>query len=148
MAKYKVGDKVRVRSDLKRYDSTGKIKQYCMENDKTEHNTVVDDMPNFAGKIVKIIKVGSQYSIEGNKWSWTDEMFEGFAEEPKFNVYDTVKHIIYGIGTIIKTDKLSSGKEIYKIEFDEWNEDFPNFNENVIWILPNDLTLIKAYSPN
>lgn len=140
MAKYKVGDKVRVRSDLVLSETYGGA-------------FVTEEMMSFLGKEVTISYVDNSdgtYHIEeiSYHWWWTDEMFEGLSEEWKFNLYDTVKHIKYGIGTVIETDKLSSGKEIYKIEFDEWNEDFPNFNENVIWIVPNDLTLIMAYLPN
>lgn len=148
MAKYKVGDKVRVRSDLERYDSTGKIKQYCMEDGK--HNTVVDDMLNLAGKIVTIESYDGQYCIEESSWHWTDEMFEGLAEELEFHVYDTVKHKKYGIGTIINIGRKSkkTGRRTLKIEFDNWDEDFPNYDENIVWLDSNEITVIQSYLLN
>lgn len=143
MAKYKVGDKVRVRSDLKCH------KVYYME-DKETGDSFVEGMDELLGKVVTIkeINMFQKYRIEEMEYNWTDEMFEGLAEEPEFHVFDTVKHNKYGIGTVIETHKLSSGKEAYKIDFDEWNEDFPNFDETTIWFLSEDLKLIKAYSPN
>lgn len=141
MAKYKVGDKVRVRSDLK----LGR--RYLMEDEETG-DSFVEPMDNLLGKVVTIKEIATKYRIEEMTYNWTDEMFEGLAEEAGFHVYDTVKHNKYGIGTIIETGQLSSGKKILLIEFDEWNEDFPNFNENTIWIDFDTITVIKAYSPN
>lgn len=66
--KYKVGDKVRVRSDLK----VGK----CYG----EH-TFVHDMFKFVGKIVTIESVWKQgYRIEEDTYWWTDEMLEPVEE--------------------------------------------------------------------
>lgn len=66
--KYKVGDKVKVRSDLrvgKRYG---------------EH-TFVHDMFKFMGKIVTIKSVWEQgYRIEEDAYWWTDEMLEPVEE--------------------------------------------------------------------
>ena len=65
--KYKIGDKVRVRKDLKVGGSYGVYFN--------------DDMANFIGKEVTIDCVGSLgYRIKEDKfnWSWTDEMFEDF----------------------------------------------------------------------
>lgn len=62
--KYKVGDKVRVRSDLKVGKGYG------------EH-AFVHDMFKFVGKIVTIESVWKQgYRIEEDTYWWTDEMFE------------------------------------------------------------------------
>lgn len=68
--KYKVGDKVRVRKDLK----AGKI--YYMERSSININAVVD-MCKLAGEIVTILTVGSKYTIKEDLYEWTDEMFEG-----------------------------------------------------------------------
>lgn len=66
--KYKVGDKVKVRSDLK----VGK--------DYGEH-VFVHDMFKFVGKIVTIESVWKQgYRIEEDTYWWTDEMFESVEE--------------------------------------------------------------------
>lgn len=69
--KYKVGDKVRIRSDLK-------------ENTRYGGEIFARDMAEYLGKTVEIIKVlDDVYCIKGTEreWHWTDEMFEGLAEE-------------------------------------------------------------------
>lgn len=66
--KYKVGDKVRVRSDLKVGKSYG------------EH-AFLHDMFKFVGKIVTIESVWKQgYRIEEDTYWWTDEMLEPVEE--------------------------------------------------------------------
>lgn len=66
--KYKVGDKVKVRSDLRVGKSYG------------EH-TFVHDMFKFMGKIVTIESVWEQgYRIEEDIYWWTDEMLEPVEE--------------------------------------------------------------------
>ena len=69
--KYKVGDKVRVRRDLERYRQYGKY----------DANR---NMAELHGSIVEIKKVENEeqrYEINDNLYYWTDEMFEGLAEE-------------------------------------------------------------------
>lgn len=69
--KYKVGDKVIVRSDLKNDVSYG---SQC----------TVEEMMDYKGNVVTISEVGQTcYQIEEDEegWSWTDEMFEGLVEE-------------------------------------------------------------------
>lgn len=62
--RYKVGDKVRVRSDLK----AGKYYGFL---------TFVDEMKQFEGKVLTIYKVlDYSYILEGNCFRWTDEMLE------------------------------------------------------------------------
>lgn len=68
--KYKVGDKVKVRSDLK-------------EDTMYGGQTFVDCMVKYMGKIMTVKQVyGKCYSLEedGEKWAWTDEMFEGLSK--------------------------------------------------------------------
>lgn len=66
--KYKVGDKVKVRSDLRVGKSYG------------EH-TFVHDMFKFMGKIVTIESVRERgYRIEEDAYWWTDEMLEPVEE--------------------------------------------------------------------
>lgn len=62
--KYKVGDRVRVRSDLKACEQYGA-------------NIATNSMERLAGKIVTISRVGyAHYLVEGMNYNWTDEMFE------------------------------------------------------------------------
>ena len=62
--KFKVGDRVRVRKDLKYSNFYGGAR-------------VNGEMANNKGKILTIIGIdGGTYSIEGSNWFWTDEMFE------------------------------------------------------------------------
>lgn len=66
--KYKVGDRVRVRSDLKVGKGYGA-------------HTFAYDMFKFEGKIVTIESVWEQgYRIEEDTYWWTDEMFEPVEE--------------------------------------------------------------------
>lgn len=67
--KYKVGDKVRVRKDL----TLGK--RYAM-NDSELKDSVVEEMMEFAGKIVTIKRAEEKYRIEGCDYNFTDEMLE------------------------------------------------------------------------
>ena len=77
--KYKVGDKVRVRSDLKAYEIYGS-------------NMLTKSMEKFVGKTVTISGVGiTSYTIEEMEVAyWTDEMFEGLVEE-KLTAEEAIK---------------------------------------------------------
>ena len=69
--KYKVGDKVKVRSDLEKNTSYG-------------GKTFARGMAVYRGKNVEISKVHDDaYCIKESdrEWFWTDKMFEGLAEE-------------------------------------------------------------------
>lgn len=94
--KYKVGDKVRVRSDL----TNGK--RYYMENSE-RGDIATNDMVSFAGKVVTI-KDASMfgYHLEEDTWHWTDEMFEGFAEETPIPVPDEEKPVKLKVGQRVK----------------------------------------------
>lgn len=66
--KFKVGDRVRVRKDLKCNSFYGGVR-------------VNDEMINNKGKILTIIGIdGRTYLMEGSSWFWTDEMFENKVE--------------------------------------------------------------------
>ena len=68
--KFKVGDRVRVRTDL----TDGK--SYYMKNRKW-CDSFVDSMTCMKGKVVTISAVSDKsYHIVGSRWNWTDEMFE------------------------------------------------------------------------
>lgn len=77
--KYKVGDRVRVRSDL-----TG-LKRYKMESPPFYDEVVIRCMEDLKGKVVTITSTSDfGYHIKEESCNWTDEMFEGLAdEEPK-----------------------------------------------------------------
>lgn len=70
--KYKVGDKVRVRPDLKEWET------YRNKNNAIT-DIVTEPMRRMGGKVATIAMiVDGKYCIEedGKKWHWTDEMFE------------------------------------------------------------------------
>ena len=72
--KYKVGDRVRVRRDLKNDVSYGS-------------RYTVEEMMDYKGNVVTISEVRpNYYKIEEDEeddegWDWTDEMFEGLVED-------------------------------------------------------------------
>lgn len=67
--KYKVGDKVRVRRDLEDGETYGGW-------------DALEDMVKMRGEIVTIRRVrSSAYELEEKGLMWTDEMFEGLAED-------------------------------------------------------------------
>ena len=76
--KYKVGDKVRVRSDLELH------RDYYM-SDLSGAACVIRSMIALRGKVVVIEgRDGVFYRITGSVYNWTDTMFSGKAER-KFN---------------------------------------------------------------
>lgn len=79
MSKYQVGDKVKVKKDLK-------------ENHRYGGYTFIDDMMPFIGKEVTIKNVNfdDSYRIEEFKYTWADTMFEEKEESMKFKVGDKV----------------------------------------------------------
>lgn len=92
--KYKVGDKVRIKS----------LDWYNENKDKDgfvdfSTSVFVPGMSQFCGKIVTIEDVFEEeddvvYCMEGIDYDWTNEMFEGLVEEeakPKFKVGDKIK---------------------------------------------------------
>lgn len=87
--KYKVGDKVRIKKELK-------------EGKKYGDCVATYSMIRLAGKIVTIKRVNANsYKIEedNNDWYWTKEMFEGSIKLTKKELFDMP------IGTKIKVEK-------------------------------------------
>lgn len=89
--KYKIGDKVRVKRELKEGDDFDIY--------------VSEEMAKYAGKIVTIAKITKaydsnlRYEIEGDRfWTWTEDMFEDSIKPTKEEL------LKMPIGTIIKTD--------------------------------------------
>lgn len=132
--KYKIGDKVRVRSDLKLGAS------YSME-DSDKRDTVTKSMFNLRGQIVTINEITEfcKYRIKEDYWNWTDGMFDGLANGKEFHVYDTVKHELYGLGTVVKI-----GSNI-DVDFDEKPFDRPSLKNNVLHCRPENLIIVEAY---
>lgn len=83
--KFKVGDKVRIRKDLK---------------EGPEYKYYVDDsMEKLAGKCVEILEADSDsYQVAGSKSSWSEDMFEKLVKPTREEL------LKMPIGTIIKTD--------------------------------------------
>ena len=107
--KFKVGDKVRIRKDLKEGHD---YKLY-----------VNDDMEELAGEIVTITKVygdcDTEYEIneDTGENSWTEDMFEGFAKLTKEELF------AMPLGTIIKTDREEHNVHVKVGENDFCNDD-------------------------
>lgn len=71
MSEFKVGDRVRIREDLK-------------DDEEYYGTSVINAMLDYRGKIATIKSVqGVFYSIDLDEqtWAWTKEMFEGFGKE-------------------------------------------------------------------
>ena len=107
--KFKVGDKVIIRKDLKEgYD----FKEY-----------VTDDMEELAGKIVTITKVwendGGRYYIKEDMYNyiWSEDMFENSTKPTKEELFKMP------LGTIIKTDRDCNNVFVKVGENDFCNDD-------------------------
>jgi len=117
MTKYKVGDKVTVRNDMTEGSVYGGL-------------SFVDTMVDLRGKVVTIENADHfGYTIEGDIYNWTDEMF---CDENNNNICDVVKQTIIKIGkksglsiqhtTNTKKENISiqrNGSKTGKIKFNE-----------------------------
>ncbi len=126
MAKYKVGDKVRVRKDLNKGD------QYYLD-DKSDYWYATVDMIRFADKIVTIKEfVGYGYIVEELEDCdyWTCDMFVGLDEEErkyKFKVGDMV--IANSLATcysITKEGWIGTVTEVCEQNFKANNKEYPD----------------------
>ena len=133
--RYKVGDKVKVRADLKE-DVT-----YWM-NDRSAKDYATRSMANLKGKVVTISTENAngknKYFIRENSSYWTDEMFEGLAEETtptelaKYldrapQVGDWVERIKNNPGYSGPNPGLVIGTEDYAVEFEQGKWDLDNY---------------------
>ena len=104
--KFKVGEKVKIKKNLKKgYD----FKYY-----------VADEMEKFKGKTVTIYSVNSEaYRIEEDNmnWEWTEDMLEGLAIITKEELFKMP------LGTIIKTDEKEHNIFVKVGENDFCNDD-------------------------
>ena len=116
--KFKVGDKVIIRKDLKEgYDFK-------------EH--VTDDMEELAGKIVTITKVwendGGRYYIKEDMYNyiWSEDMFENSTKPTKEELFKMP------LGTIIKTDRDCNNVFVKVGENDFCNDDVDHIEDNYV----------------
>lgn len=116
--KFKVGDKVIIRKDLKEgYD----FKEY-----------VTDDMEELAGKIVTITKVwendGGRYYIKEDMYNyiWSEDMFENSTKPTKEELFKMP------LGTIIKTDRDCNNVFVKVGENDFCNDDADHIEDNYV----------------
>lgn len=70
-SKFHIGDKVRVREDLRLYID------YGMTYDTATYSVANNNMKHYRGKIVTIVDFSEEEKliIEGSYYTWTDEMF-------------------------------------------------------------------------
>ena len=104
--KYNIGDKVRIRPDLKKYRHYGKV----------ETNS---DMTEFRGDIVTITRIDTRkpitYKIEEDNGDnhWTEAMFVDIEKEEHIKPHHYTINKITGYGTVIT---LEDGTRIYQSE--------------------------------
>lgn len=113
--KYKVGDKVKIRSDL--YIGGN----YSMEDGSKPIN-FVRNMEKFKGTVQEIAGIDCErYILKNDSHLWTDEMIEGKADEkPNWKLViipdgDTTKGLYYENGKVTKTVEV---KRYFKDEYD------------------------------
>lgn len=96
--KFKVGDKVRVRKDLK----VGKA--YYMEN-RNHFDRFTSHMARYAGQILEIERADSTYHAKENIWNWTDEMLSPVNDKKIVITSDGVETLarLYEGNKVIKT---------------------------------------------
>lgn len=126
--KFKVGEKVKIKKNLKEgYD----FKYY-----------VADEMEKFKGKTVTIYSVNSEaYRIEEDNmcWDWTEDMFEGLAIITKEELFKMP------IGTKITTD-LEENNIFVKVGENDFCNDNADHIEDVN--IKDDLTINCDYYGN
>ena len=146
--KYKVGDKVRIRDDLKEDED------YWME-DRSRHNCVNDEMIKLRSQIctIKSITSGGEYKLEEDPgdWFWVDGMFEGKVEDqdPLLKKMEWLyRNVSYGAFTEPKT---KTTKELVKEivnrrtarEWQMWDE-WKNSRECFVWTTGDGETILLS----
>lgn len=111
---FKVGDKVKVRTDLK-------------VDKKYGEDWAVYEMAEWAGKVVTIACIKDNgYKIMEDSWNWTDEMFE--SNEPIIEEVKTVNNLKAGDKVFVRND-LIIGKN-----YDKYNESVEFVSEMVKYL--------------
>ena len=102
--KYQVGDRVRIRRNLKQGDNFSIY--------------VAKDMEEYAGKIMTIserceLEGSARYKLKENDscWTWTEDMFEKTIKPTKEEL------LKMSAGTIIKTDKVGNNRFIFDADY-------------------------------
>jgi hypothetical protein len=136
--KYKVGDKVRVRTDLVEYGTYGGV-------------TYVDEMGKWAGDVVTISRINKNghYEIaedkedeDSDKWTWSDEMFEDVSDIPTDGRVQTVDVGYYltfcGQGVLVDVyqDGIHDGKAFFT-SADGFNQ-YILPNDVIKWVIPHE----------
>ena len=91
--KYKVGDRVRVRTDLEttcRYGDIGVINHMMSNLGKTLTISSLEET-DFYGEYCP------HYHVKENQWNWTDEMFEGLVEYEEMTVAEIEEKLGYKV---------------------------------------------------
>lgn len=100
--KYKVGDKVRIKSNqwyITNKDDLGRV--------KTKSNSFNNNMSEYCGMVATITNIGTGFKkidysidIDNGEWYWNEETFECLVSEEKPKIsYDLIKDI----AEVIKT---------------------------------------------
>ena len=117
--KYKIGDKVLVRSDLE-------------EGKKYGDEVVISDMLYFKGKIVTIEHIDhpNYYRIkeDPDQWHWTDEMFSG-------NESEEIKSDLKEIEEYFDSDKIYNPIDEFSVSAKESNSNFIIVKSNKLKLL-------------
>ena len=78
--KYKVGDKVRVKTDLEVFHEYFGVIPYF--NEDGSWDVLSKDMLGYMGKVLTIKSIrGLGYSVIENGWNWTDGMLDPYLDE-------------------------------------------------------------------
>lgn len=114
MAKYKVGDRVKIRRDL--------------ESDTYYGNVIfVRGMIPFLGKeaVIKSVATDNSYLLDDSSWTWTNEMFEGLAniKVTKKRAKELAKKRNLIIKEIKSIKEYAKAFEDIEKEVNEWSEE-------------------------
>mgnify|MGYP000122784277 CR=1 FL=1 len=118
--KHKVGDKV-------------KIVDCWNEYTKENNEGLMDKYLGTVMTIDRVLPMGEYKMIEDEGiWFWNEHCIDGVVKdvefEEKFQIYDTVRHPEYGLGTVIE---IENHDEI-SVDFDEYNPNLHTLNRRCL----------------